>query len=78
MHIKERSFDKLKMESKIDVPTFGDTYYAIIIGHLQTVFYLLMLGYILAVACFMAEIKWHCYWSKEKGSKCTSVMERRK
>jgi hypothetical protein len=62
MHIRERHFEKLKMESKLDVPTSADTYYAINIGHLQTTFYLLMLGYVLAVACFVSEILWHRYW----------------
>jgi hypothetical protein len=44
MHIKKRSFDKLKIESKLDVPTFDDTYCAVSIRHLQTAFYLLFLG----------------------------------
>ena len=56
MHIKERSLDKLKIESKLDVHTFDDTYYSISIRHLQTSFYILMLGYVLAVACFVTEI----------------------
>jgi hypothetical protein len=67
MHIKKRSFDKLKLESKLDVPTFADTYYAINIGHLQTAFYLLVLGYVLAVVCFATEIMWHRYRSKGRG-----------
>jgi hypothetical protein len=67
MHIKEMSFDKLKMDSKLDVPTFGDTYHDISIGQLLTAFYLLMLGYILAVACFSIEIMWHRYRSKGRG-----------
>jgi hypothetical protein len=66
MHIKERNFDKLKMDSKLDVPTFADTYYAIGIGYLQTVFYLLMLGYVLAVVCFATEIMWHRYRSRKR------------
>jgi hypothetical protein len=64
MHIKKRSFDKLKIESKLDVPTFDDTYYTISIRHLQTAFYLLMLGYVLAVVCFVTEIMWHRYRQK--------------
>jgi hypothetical protein len=73
MHIKERSFDKLKMESKLDVPTFADTYYVISIGHLQTAFYLLILGYVLAVGCFVSELMWHRYRSKVRGTTGTSV-----
>jgi hypothetical protein len=78
MHIKKRSFDKLKIESKLDVPTSVDTYYVISIGHLQTAFYLLMLGYVLAVFCFVAEFMWHCYWSKKRGRNCIYIMDRRK
>jgi hypothetical protein len=71
MHIRERHFEKLKMESKLDVPTSADTYYAINI--LQTAFYLLMLGYLLAVACFVSEIFWHRYRSKGRGPTGTSL-----
>ena len=78
MHIKKRSFDKLKIESKLDVPTFDDTYYAISIRHLQTAFYLLMLGYVLAVVCFVTEIIWHWYRSKGRGRTSTSVTDRHK
>jgi hypothetical protein len=39
MHIKGRSFDKLKMESKLDIPTFDNTYSPMSIIHLQTPFY---------------------------------------
>jgi hypothetical protein len=74
MHIKRKSFEKLKIESKLDVPTSYDTYYAINITHLQTAFYLLILGYVLDVACFVTEIMWQCYWSKERGRKYTSLM----
>jgi len=56
VHRKKRSLDKLNVESKLDVPTFDDTYYAISVIHLQTAFYLLMLGYVLACACFVTEI----------------------
>jgi hypothetical protein len=66
MHIKKRSFEKLKIESKMDVPTLYDTYYALNITHLQTAFYLLMLGYVFAVF-FLTEIMWHGYWSKKRG-----------
>jgi hypothetical protein len=56
VHKKKRSLDKLNVESKLDVPTFDDTYYAISVIHLQTAFYLLMLGYVWAGACFVTEI----------------------
>jgi len=67
LHIKKRSFDKWKIESKLHVPTSADTYYAINIRHLQTAFYLLMLGYVLAVVCFVTKIIWHRYRSKGRG-----------
>jgi hypothetical protein len=67
MHIKEGFLDKLKMESKLDIPTSADTYYAISIGHQQTTFYLLILGYVLVVVCFVTEIIWHRYSSKGRG-----------
>jgi hypothetical protein len=70
MHIKKRCFDKLKIESKLDVPNFDDTYCAISIRHLQTAFSLLFLGYVLAVACFVTEIMWHRY--RKKGRRRTS------
>ena len=76
MHIKERSFDKFKMVSKLDNPTFADTYYVINIRHLQTAFYLLMLGYALAVVCFVTEIMWHRYRSKGRGPTSASVCHR--
>jgi hypothetical protein len=64
MHITERFFDELKMESKLDVHIFDDTYSPMNIIHLQTAFYLLMLGYVLAVVCFVTEIMWHRFRSK--------------
>jgi hypothetical protein len=64
LHMKERSFDKLRRESMLDVPTSADTYYAICMGHLQTAFYLLILGYVMAIVYFVSEIMWHSYWSK--------------
>jgi len=73
MHIRKRSFDKLKIQSKLDVPTFDDTYYDINIIHLQTAFYFLMLGYVLARVCFVIEIMWHWYRSKGRGPTVTSL-----
>ena len=67
MHKKKRSFDKLKRKAKFDIPNFHDTYCATNIRHVQTAFYLLMLGYVLAAACFVTEIMWHRYRSKGRG-----------
>jgi hypothetical protein len=52
MHIK-RSFEKIENGIKVCFSTFDDTYCAINIRHLQTAFYLLVLGYILVVVCFV-------------------------
>jgi hypothetical protein len=64
IHLKKKSFDKLKIQSKLDVPTFDTTYSPMNIIHLQTPFYFLVLGYVLAVVCFATEIMWHRYSSK--------------
>jgi hypothetical protein len=48
------------MESKFNFFTFVDTYCAINIGDLKTVFLLSMSGYLLALADFVTEIMWHC------------------
>ena len=47
-----------------DVTEFDDTYTVFGIRHLQTAFYLLMVGHVLAFASFMIEIMWHRYMSK--------------
>jgi hypothetical protein len=65
-------FYKAKIESKVHVPTFADTYYAINIRLLQTAFYLLMLGYVVAVVCFVTEIMLHRY--KSKGHEQRSII----
>jgi hypothetical protein len=39
MHMKKRRFDKLKIKAKLDIPNFDDTYFAINMRHVQTVFY---------------------------------------
>jgi hypothetical protein len=59
-NIQKQSFDKQKLESKFNSHTFTDTYTAISISHLQTIFYLMLFGYVLAFISFMAEIMCHC------------------
>jgi hypothetical protein len=56
--MKKRYSDKQKIELKFDPHMFEETYSAISVTHLQTVFYLLMLGYELALACFVIEVMW--------------------
>jgi hypothetical protein len=64
MQLKERYYEKEKTDPKFDSSTFVDTYYAYSIRQLETVFYLLLMGYLLALTSFMIEAMWHCYRSK--------------
>jgi hypothetical protein len=73
MQIMKRVFLEQRKVSTFDVPTFADTYATITISQLQTVFFLLLLGYVLALACFVIEIMWHRYRSKGRGAKRTSL-----
>jgi hypothetical protein len=61
LHIRNRELYKTELQIKYVSPTFADTYSATNITHLQMVFYLLLLGYAVAVACFVAENLWHLY-----------------
>jgi len=63
-HIKKRDFHKEKLLSKLDGFAFEDTYTIFGITHLQTAFYLLLMGYVLAFVCFVSEIMWHRYRSE--------------
>jgi hypothetical protein len=74
-HIQKGYFYNQKLDSKFNSPTFDDTYIAISISHLQTVFYLLLLGYVLAVASFVAEIMWHHCRSKRRVPNSTSFCQ---
>jgi hypothetical protein len=76
-HMQKRTFYIQKSESKFNSPTFADTYIAISISHLQAVFYLLLLGYVLAVASFVSEIMWHCCRSKRRETNITSLCQER-
>jgi hypothetical protein len=67
---------KFILKSKFVSPTFEDTYYDVNVSHLQTAFYLLLLGYGLAVVCFVSEIMWHRYRCKGRGPTSTSVTDR--
>jgi hypothetical protein len=64
MHIREMEFQKSDKETEINFTTSDDNYFVFGVSHLLTAFYLLMLGYFLAVACFVTEIMWHRYRSK--------------
>jgi predicted outer membrane lipoprotein len=73
MQIKKRYSDKEKIESELDLYSFEDRYFAFSIRHLQTAFYLWILGYVLALACFMIEVKWYRYTSKGRERKHASL-----
>jgi hypothetical protein len=64
LHIRNRDLYKNELYFKYVSSTFADTYSDTNIRQLKTVFYLLLLGYAVAVACFVAEMLWHLYRSK--------------
>jgi hypothetical protein len=72
VHIKNRGIYKENLETMYEFLSLDDTTFAISIRHLQTAFYLLLLGYVLAVVCFVTEIMWHCYSSNGRRQKRAS------
>jgi hypothetical protein len=72
-HIKKKYFEKELIQTEFSFPTSVDKYSVFSVSHLQTAFYLLMLGYVLAIACFVTEIVWHRYRSKGRERTGTSV-----
>ena len=66
MHIKKRGLEKAKIQIEFNSPTSDDNYFVFGVIHMQTAFYLLMLGHVLAFACFLTEIMWHRYRSKRR------------
>jgi hypothetical protein len=76
VHIKKMSFEKTKFGTEYDFRTSEDNYFVYGVSHLQTGFYLLMLGYGLSFTCFCTEIMWHRYWSKGRKRTCTSLCHR--
>jgi hypothetical protein len=59
--IKNRVLEKAQTQTKFNFPTSEDECLVLGVRNLQTAFYLLMLGYVLAVVCFVTEIVWHRY-----------------
>ena len=66
VHIKKRGFKETKIEPEVSSPTFDKTYSVFGFRQLQTAFYFLMLGYVLAVVCFVTKIIWCCFRSKKR------------
>ena len=75
-HIKKRDFPKENILSMPDALVFDDTCTVFGFSHLQTAFYLMILGYVVALACFLIENIWHGYMSKVCESICASVCHR--
>jgi len=71
--MKEQYIDEEKLDSNFYYPTSDDTYFSISVSHLQTAIYLLLLGYVLALGCFVTEIMWHHYRSKWFGQTNTAL-----
>jgi hypothetical protein len=61
IHIRNMGFEREKIQRNFNFSTSDNNYFVFGVSHLQTSFYLLMLGYVLAVACFVTEIMWHRY-----------------
>jgi hypothetical protein len=76
MYIKKRGLEKAKVQTTFNSPTSVGEYIVFGVRHLLTAFYLLLLGYLLAVVCFVTEIIWHYFKSKRRGRKITSVRRR--
>jgi hypothetical protein len=76
-HIKKRDFAKEKILCMPHVFEFEDTYTAFGVMQLQTAFYILILGNVLAVAGFVTEIMWHRYRSKKCETKFPSLCHSR-
>jgi hypothetical protein len=75
-HIKKRDFPKEKILTMPDAFAFDDTYSVFGVRHLQTAFYTLMIGYVLAFACFVTEVMRHRYRSKVYETTVASVSHR--
>jgi len=73
MHIKARFLEKEEIQIEFSNPTSDDEYFVFGVSHLLTAFYLLILGYVLAVVCFVTEIMWHRYRSKGREGKRISL-----
>ena len=63
-HIKKRDFHKEIIFSMSNAFAFDDTFTVLGVRHLKTAFYLLVMGYVLAFACFVAEVLLRRYMSK--------------
>jgi hypothetical protein len=70
---KEKVFWESKIQREFNFPTSDDKYFVFGVSHLQKAFYLLMLGYVLAVVCFATEIMRHRYKWKGREWKSTSL-----
>jgi hypothetical protein len=75
MQLKKRYYEKEKIDSEFGCSMFDETSFAYSFKHLQTVFYLLLMRYVLARACFVIEVLWHLYTSKRRETKRTLLSQ---
>jgi hypothetical protein len=73
MHMIKRGFEKEEIQAEFYFHTYDEEYSVYCVSHLQTAFYLLMMGCMISVACFVTEIKWHGYRSKGRERTSTSL-----
>ena len=66
MRVKKTGFEKSAIEPQMSSSTFDDTYCVFGFRQLQTAFYLLLLGYVLVLACCVTEITWHRFRLKKR------------
>jgi hypothetical protein len=65
MQMKNRLFHATRVRRQVNSPAFANSYFDINVRHLQTAFHFLLLGHALSVGCFMLEIMWYRFTSKE-------------
>jgi hypothetical protein len=66
MHKKKRGFAKTKIETEFKSSTVDDTQSVLGVRQVQTAFYFLMLGCVLALACFVTLILCCHFRSKKR------------
>jgi hypothetical protein len=64
IHAKGQFIQEVKLKNRLSYPAIVDTYIDINVRHMQPVFYILLLGYSLAVASFVVEIMWYVLMSR--------------
>ena len=76
IYMKNWVFEKEEIHTEVNIHSSDDEYFVFGVSHLLPAFYLLMLGYVLAVVCFVIEIMWHRYRSNRVERTSTSLCHR--